>query len=134
MTRLAAYCAGWSSILDGVLVDLEDVCASCEKSRGGRSASTASLVDVRPVLFFLHIELGEPAHDRVRQTLVVILAHLPIRERAPHGESKGSISKRSHKAIVEIPNRGWRPSLGLRQLEEEVGQLVASFGKARGVR
>ena len=43
-------------------------------------------VDVSSVLL-LHVKLGESAHNRVGQRLLVILAHLPLRERAPYGES-----------------------------------------------
>jgi hypothetical protein len=97
MTRLATYCAGWFRILDGVLVELGDVSVCCEKSCSGRGTVAAMRIDVRSVLF-LHVELGEPAHNCVSKRYVVVLAHLPLRERAPHGESNGFIPQRCEKA------------------------------------
>ena len=86
MTRLATYCAGWFRILDGVLVELGDVSVCCEESCRGRGMVVGPSVDVSSVLL-LHVKLRESAHNRVGQRLMVILAHLPLRERAPDGES-----------------------------------------------
>ena len=52
MARFTAHRTGWSRVLGRVLVDLGIVCVSREKSCGGRSASTVTLVNVRPVLLF----------------------------------------------------------------------------------
>ena len=97
MTRFPAYCAGWSRILDGVLVELGDVSVCCEESCRGRGMVVGPSVDVSSVLL-LHVKLRESAHNRVGQRLMVILAHLPLRERAPHGESNGFIPQRCEKA------------------------------------
>jgi hypothetical protein len=107
MARFAAHCTRWSHVLGRVLVDLGTVCVSREKSCGGRSASTVTLVNVRPVLLLLfHKKLRESAHDRVRQTRGRIRYHLPLRERAPHCESDRFIPKRGKQAQVEIVHSG----------------------------
>ena len=107
MARFTAHRTGWSRVLGRVLVDLGIVCVSREKSCGGRSASTVTLVNVRPVLLLLfHKKLRESAHDRVRQTRGRIRYHLPLRERAPHCESDRFIPKRGKQAQVEIVHSG----------------------------
>jgi len=86
---LSADAASRAHVLHGVFVEFGDVSVGgiSEKCGGGRSAAASPSVDVS-TMPLLHVELGESSHNRVAESIVVVIAHLPWRKRASNGTAK----------------------------------------------
>ena len=89
---LPANAASGPHVFHRVLVELGDVSVGgSEKCGGGGSAAPPPGVDVSS-MSFLHVQFGEPSHNRVAESLVVVFDHLPWRQRASHGKPEALVA------------------------------------------